>query len=385
MNHIFVPKSIILGGGALKEITNLLKSLEKNKPLIITDNNMVKLGIIKPLENYLNDFEIKYKIFKDTIPEPTSESILQAVDILKEGSFDSVIAFGGGSPIDSAKAISALASCGGNISDYKFPYIFNKETIPIIAVPTTAGTGSEVTKFTIITDEKTDEKMLCVGAGFLPTAAIVDYELSITVPPRTTADTGIDALTHAIEAYVSKKANFFSDTQAMAAMKLIFPNLRAVYRNGKDKKAREKVMIGSTLAGMAFSNSSVALVHGMSRPIGANYHVPHGLSNAMLLPSVTDFSIAGSPLRYSECAKKMGIALENDSQDLANKKLIEALYLLNKDLDVPTPSEFGIIKEDFYSKLDVLSKQAIDSGSPGNNPIIPSHEQIKELYRKLWV
>ncbi len=384
MNQILIPKSITFGGGSLKEITKLLKSLEKNKPLIITDRNMVKLEIIKPLETYLNKFKIKYEIFKDTIPEPTSESILNAVEILKKGSFDSIIAFGGGSPIDSAKAISALASHGGSISDYKFPNIFNKETIPIIAIPTTAGTGSEVTKFTIITDEKTDEKMLCLGTGFLPTAAIVDYELSLTVPPRTTADTGIDALTHAIESYVSKKANFFSDTQAMAAMKLIFPNLRAVYRNGNDKKAREKVMIGSTLAGMAFSNSSVALVHGMSRPIGANYHVPHGLSNAMLLPSVTNFSIAGSPLRYSECAKKMGIALENDSQDLANKKLIEALYMLNKDLDVPTPSEYGIIKEDFISKLDILSKQAIESGSPGNNPIVPSHEEIKDLYLKLW-
>ena len=384
MDKILLPNSLIFGGGTLKEITNLLDSLGKTKPFIITDNNMVELGIIKPLEIYLSESQIKYEIYKDTIPEPTSESILNAVDILKSGKFDSIIAFGGGSPIDSAKAISALASYGGKMSDYKFPYIFNKQAIPIIAIPTTAGTGSEVTKFTIITDEKTDEKMLCVGTGFLPAAAIVDYELSLTVPARTTADTGIDALTHAIEAYVSKKANFFSDTQALAAMKLIFPNLRLVFKNGNDKKAREKVMIGSTLAGMAFSNASVALVHGMSRPIGANYHVPHGLSNAMLLPTITQFSISGSPLRYSECAKAMGIAEANDNQNLANQKLIDALYMLNKDLNVPSPAEYGINKEDFIGKLDILSKQAIDSGSPANNPIVPSHNQIKDLYLKLW-
>ncbi len=384
MNKILLPNSLTFGGGALKEIINILESIGKKRPFIITDNNMVKLEIIKPLETYLKEFQIKYQIFKETIPEPTSKSILQAVDILKDGNFDSIIAFGGGSPIDSAKAISALATYGGSMSDYKFPYIFNKKAIPIIAIPTTAGTGSEVTKFTIITDEKTDEKMLCVGTGFLPAAAIVDYELTLTVPPRTTADTGVDALTHAIEAYVSKKANSFSDAQAIASMKLIFPNLRSVYKNGNDKKAREKVMFGSTLAGMAFSNASVALVHGMSRPIGANYHVPHGLSNAMLLPTVTKFSISGSPLRYSECAKVMGIAFKNDEQDVANEKLINELYNLNKDLDVPSLLEYGIEKEDFISKLDILAKQAIDSGSPANNPIIPSHGEIKDLYLKLW-
>ena len=270
------------------------------------------------------------------------------------------------------------------MSDYKFPYIFNKKSIPIIAIPTTAGTGSEVTKFTIITDELTDEKMLCVGAGFLPTAAIVDYELSLTVPPRTTADTGIDALTHAMEAFVSKKGKPFSDTQAASAMKLIFPNLRTVFLNGKDKNAREKVMMGSTLAGMAFSNASVALVHGMSRPIGANYHVPHGLSNAMLFLLSQIFLFLVLHRKYAYCAKIMGIADYNDNESTANQKLIDELYNLNLDLKVPTPEQYGINKEDFLSKLDILAKQALASGSPSNNPVIPSHNQIKELYLELW-
>ena len=384
MNEILLPNSIIVGGKTLKEINNVLSTIGSSKPLIITDNTMVNLGIIKPLEDYLIKFGIKYEIFKDTIPEPTSKSILEPVKILKQGKFDSVIAFGGGSPIDSAKAISALASYGGNMADYKFPFIFKKKSFPLIAIPTTAGTGSEVTKFTIITDDETDEKMLCVGPGFLPAAAIVDFELSMTVPPRTTADTGIDALTHAIEAFVSKKANAFSDAQAVSAMQLIFPNLRSVFLDGKNKKAREKVMIGSTLAGLAFSNASVALVHGMSRPIGANYHVPHGLSNAMLLPTVTNFSISGSPIKYAYCSKIMGIADFNDSTNIANQKLIKELYNLNIDLKVPTPKEFGIKEEDFKNKLDTLAKQALDSGSPNNNPVVPSHKEIKELYLKLW-
>ena len=385
MHNILLPNSITFGGGSLKEIINILKDMEKKRPFIITDSTMVSLKIIKPLEEYLIKYEISYEIFKDTIPEPTSASILEPVKILKQGKFDSIIAFGGGSPIDSAKAISALATHGGKMSDYKFPFVFNKKSIPIIAIPTTAGTGSEVTKFTIITDENTDEKMLCVGQGFLPEAAIVDYELSLTLPPRTTADTGIDALTHAIESYVSKKANLFSDNQAIAAMKLIFPNLRTVFQDGSNKKAREKVMLGSTLAGIAFSNSSVALVHGMSRPIGANYHVPHGLSNAMLLPTVTNYSISGAPAKYANASKAMGIANLNDSEDTSNQKLIDELYNLNNDLKVPTPEKYGINKDDFVSKLDILAKQAIESGSPSNNPVIPSHDQIKELYLKLWL
>ena len=218
----------------------------------------------------------------------------------------------------------------------------------------------------------------------MPTAAIVDYKLSLTVPKRTSADTGIDALTHAIEAYVSKKANIFSDTQAISAMKLIYPNLRKVYEDGNNLLAREKVMVGATLAGMAFSNTSVALVHGMSRPIGAFYHVPHGLSNAMLLPTITDYSLPAASLRYSQCSKAMGISENNEETESANKKLIDELYNLNKDLDVPTPKEYGINKNDFMGKLDIMATQALDSGSPNNNPRIPSHQEIKTLYEKLW-
>ena len=384
MSEIILPKFMNIGGGKIKSVTDILKKLNCKNPIIITDKTMVKLNIIEPLERALTDMQIRYKIFDDTMPEPTAKSIENGVSELKNGSFDCIIAFGGGSPIDSAKAISLLATQGGLIETYKFPFINIENNIPIIAIPTTAGTGSEVTKFTIITNEKTDEKMLCVGPAFMPIAAIVDYELTYSVPKRTTADTAIDSLTHAIEAYVSKKSNLFSDTQAISAMELIAPNIRRAYNNGKDQEAREKLMTGATLAGIAFSNSSVALVHGMSRPIGAFYHVPHGLSNAMLLPTVTEFSIPAAPERYSKCAKATGIANFDDSIEESNKKLLDELKQLNLDLEVPTLEEFGVKKETFFQNIDTMATQALASGSPNNNPIVPSHDELVSLYKKLW-
>ena len=384
MSEIILPKFMNIGGGKIKSVTDILKKINCKNPLIITDKTMVKLNIIEPLEKALTDMQIRYKIFDDTMPEPTAKSIENGVSTLKDGSFDCIIAFGGGSPIDSAKAISLLATKGGLIEDYKFPFINLENNIPIIAIPTTAGTGSEVTKFTIITNEKTDEKMLCVGPAFMPIAAIVDYELTYSVPKRTTADTAIDSLTHAIEAFVSKKSNLFSDTQAISAMELIAPNIRRAYNNGKDQEAREKLMTGATLAGIAFSNSSVALVHGMSRPIGAFYHVPHGLSNAMLLPTVTEFSIPAAPERYSKCAKAIGVANFDDSIEEANKKLLDELKQLNLDLEVPTLKEFGVKKETFFKSIDTMATQAIASGSPNNNPIVPSHDELVSLYKNLW-
>ena len=384
MSEVILPKFMNIGGGKITSVTDVLKKINCKNPLIITDKTMVKLNIIKPLEKALTEMQIRYKIFDDTMPEPTAKSIENGVSTLKDGSFDCIIAFGGGSPIDSAKAISLLATKGGLIEDYKFPFINLENNIPIIAIPTTAGTGSEVTKFTIITNEKTDEKMLCVGPAFMPIAAIVDYELTYSVPQRTTADTAIDSLTHAIEAFVSKKSNLFSDTQAISAMELIAPNIRKAYNNGKDQEAREKLMTGATLAGIAFSNSSVALVHGMSRPIGAFYHVPHGLSNAMLLPTVTEFSIPAAPERYSKCAKAIGIAKFDDSIEESNKKLLDELKQINLDLEVPTLEEFGVKKEAFLQNIDTIATQALASGSPNNNPIVPSHDQLVSLYKKLW-
>lgn len=383
-NQVILPRIMQLGAGASEAIPNVLGSLGCSRPLLITDKMMVQLGYAARIQNTLAASGLRADIFADTVPEPTVGSIRAGVEMARAGDYDSIIALGGGSPIDSAKAIGILAKLGGEMREYKFPRNVTESGLPIIAVPTTAGTGSEVTRFTIITDEQNDEKMLCVGIGFMPVAALVDYNLTLSLPPRVTADTGLDALTHAIEAYVSQKANLYSDSQALAAMRLIGPNLRRAYHEGSDKAAREAMMLGSTLAGVAFSSASVALVHGMSRPIGAFFHVPHGLSNAMLLPSITAFSIPAAAERYADCARAMGVATEQDRAEQANAKLLTELQALNDELQVPTPAQFGIDRERFFQLMPTMAQQALASGSPGNNPRVPTVEQMVELYSSLW-
>ncbi|WP_312256774.1 iron-containing alcohol dehydrogenase [Stutzerimonas nitrititolerans] len=385
MSHrIVLPRLMEIGAGASQQLAAVLGGLGCNRPLIVTDRMMVELGYAARLAEQLEQAGIASRCFADTEPEPTAASIRAGVQMVREGDFDSIVALGGGSPIDSAKAIGILGKFGGEMRDYRFPRDVSDAGLPLIAIPTTAGTGSEVTRFTIITDETSDEKMLCAGLGFMPVAALIDYELTLSLPPRVTADTGIDALTHAIEAYVSRKASLYSDAQALEAMRLLAPNLRSAFHEPRNLAAREAMMLGATLAGIAFSNASVALVHGMSRPIGAFFHVPHGLSNAMLLPAVTAFSIPAAPERYADCARAMGVASEGDSVETANDKLLSELRALNKELQVPSPAQFGIARERFFELRETMAKQALASGSPGNNPRVPSEAEIIDLYETVW-
>lgn len=377
---ILLPRILHIGAGASAQVGNVLETLGCSRPLIVTDASMVKLGYVERLQAHLPPSDV----YADTVPEPTEASIIAGVEKVKSGTYDCIIALGGGSPIDSAKAIAILGKYGGRMRDYKVPRIVNEPGLPVIAIPTTAGTGSEATRVTVITDHERDEKMLCLGMGFLPIAALVDYELTLSLPPRTTADTGIDALTHAIEAYVSKKANPYTDSQALQAMQLIAPNLRRAYHNGQDRPAREAMMLGATLAGIAFSNASVALVHGMSRPIGAFFHVPHGLSNAMLLPTVTAYSIPAASARYADCARAMKVASTDDADTVANHKLLEELRALNTELQVPTPEAFGINRFAFFNLTRTMAEQALASGSPGNNPRVPTVDEMVKLYEQLW-
>ena len=382
--QVILPRIMQIGEDASQDIHIVMANLGCSRPLIITDPMMVKLGYVERIQQRLTREGISAEVFDETVPEPTVTSIQAGVAKARGGDYDCIIALGGGSPIDSAKAIAILAKHGGEMRDYKFPRIVVESGLPIIAVPTTAGTGSEVTRVTIIADEKTDEKMLCIGIGFMPVAALIDFSLTLSLPARITADTGIDALTHAMEAYVSKKASLYSDSQALEAMRLIGPNLRRAYHDGSNKTAREAMMLGSTLAGVAFSNASVALVHGMSRPIGAHFHVPHGLSNAMLLPSVTAFSIPAAAERYADCARAMGVATATDSNEVANAKLLAELCALNDELQVPSPAQFGIDRAQFFAQLPVMAEQALASGSPNNNPRVPSADEIIEIYKQLW-
>merc|ERR1712232_29570 len=244
--------------------------------------------------------------------------------------------------------------------------------------------GSEVTRVAVISDPETQEKMLLMGTNLLATAAIVDYKLTMTCPYRVTADSGIDALVHAVEAYVSVKANDMTDANAVQAMRLLSRNLRTVCEDPANEPAREAMMPGSTLAGLAFSNASVALVHGMSRPIGVHFHVPHGLSNAMLMPTITEFSIPKAERRYADCARFMGLATLDESDDAACAKLVAELIQLNVDLKVPTPKDFGIDEEHYMGLRQLMAEQALASGSPNNNPRVPTAEEIVELYAKTY-
>lgn len=381
---ITTPRLIQIGGGAVAGIGDVVRRVRASKPLIVTDPFMRDSGMLARLTDPLDAAGVEYGVFADTVPDPTTDVIEAGAAVLAGADYDCMIGFGGGSPIDTAKAMAILHAGGGRMRDYKVPAQADMAALPVIAVPTTAGTGSEVTKFTVITDTETDEKMLIMGLAALPTAAVVDYELTLSMPYRLTADTGIDSLTHAIEAYVSRKASPQTDSVALSAMKLIAANIRTACQDPGNHKAREAMMLGAMQGGMAFSNASVCLVHGMSRPIGAFFHVPHGLSNAMLLPAVTAFSAEAALERYADCARAMGVADEEEGNQSAVAKLLDELRSLNADLGVPTPKDYGIDEKRYFELMPIMAQQALDSGSPGNNPRVPTPEEIVRLYEEAW-
>ncbi|WP_157219823.1 iron-containing alcohol dehydrogenase [Flavisphingomonas formosensis] len=384
MTTLTMPRTLRVGGGALAELPDALAQAGLARPFVVSDRFLAGNGLLDRLVEILRAAGIAPGVFVDTVSDPTIAAIEAALAALREGDHDCVIGFGGGSPIDTAKAVAVRAVHDVPYAAMKAPVANDAPGLPIVAVPTTAGTGSEATRFTIITNEETDEKMLCAGLGFLPSIAIVDYELTLAKPRRLTADTGIDSLTHAIEAYVSRRANPFSDAMALSAMRLIAPNLRRVCADPGDRPARAAMMEGALHAGIAFSNASVALVHGMSRPIGAFFHVPHGLSNAMLLPAVTAFSAPAALGRYADCARAMGIADEREGNQAAVARLVGELGALNAELEVPTPAAYGISETDWFARMPTMAQQAVASGSPANNPRIPEIAEIEQLYRDVW-
>jgi alcohol dehydrogenase class IV len=381
---ITLPRHSKIGRGASEELGTLCVQLGINRPLMVTDGYLASTGKAERLATILRTAGCTPAVFSDTVPDPTSSSLHPALEALRAHKADGVIGFGGGSPMDTAKALAVLARNEDSISQFKAPRSYNGPALPIVAVPTTAGSGSEATQFTVITDDGTDEKMLCPGLSFLPVATVVDFTLTMSMPARLTADTGVDALTHAIESYVSRRANPFTDGLALTAMRTISAHLRRAYADGTDDAAREAMMLASMQAGMAFSNASVALVHGMSRPIGGHFHIAHGLSNAMLLPAVTRFSASSATARYADCARAMMLADELVTDDIATAALVDELHTLCRDVEVPTPSAYGIARTDWDKRLEVMATQALASGSPANNPRVPDRGEIVELYRELF-
>ncbi len=306
----------------------------------------------------------------------------KALTLVLDRRADGLVAIGGGAVIDTAKAMALLAANDGPLPAYRGANLFPRPGIPLVAVPTTAGTGSEVTRFTVITDPETRVKMLITDDKMVPRAAIVDPSLTVDAPPRVTASAGVDALTHAIEAYVSRKANPLTDTLALSAIRRLAWSLPAAFADGQDRDARTAAAIGALEAGLAFSNASVALVHGMSRPLGAVFGVPHGIANAMLLAVVTEYSLEAAPERYGDIGEALGMEQEGTNEATAARRALQAIRALCQTLNIPTLAGYGIDPDELERVAPKMAADALASGSPANNPRVPSADEIVELYRR---
>lgn len=377
--------AILHGGGSRHQVGALAKELGGTRALIVTDAGVISLGYHEAIAASLETAGIGAVIFSEVQPDPTKANVLAGVAMLQETGCDLVIALGGGSPIDTAKVISVLPTNPVDMTAFAGLHKIPNAGLPLIAIPTTAGTGSELTKVAVITDTDRDVKMMMLSAPLQPRAAIQDFELTLSMPAPLTAAVGVDTFTHGLEAFVSRKANAMSDTFARSCMALVANYLRRAYATPDDREAREGMMIAAGQGGMAFSNSSVCLVHGMSRPIGAVFHVPHGLSNAMLLPALTSFSIPGNPTRYAEAARIVGAATESEPDAVAARKLGDWLQALNADLGIiPLSAWKHADRETFDAKKAKMAQDALDSGSPANNPKVPTVEEVVALYEQVW-
>lgn len=381
-NQFIMPGKIVYGEGALQNAKPLLKSFGK-KALIVTDRFMTRLGNVKLVTDILDELSINYCVFDGVNSEPTDTIIDMGIEKYRAEKCDFLIAVGGGSPIDAMKAIGAVATNGGEIDDY-YGKIIDIPTPPMVAVPTTSGTGSEATQFTIITNTKENIKMLLKGPVLMPSLAIDDPAFTLTAPPSITAATGLDALCHATEAYTSRKAQPLTDDLAVSATKRIFKNLPIVYKEPKNVEARAEMSLAALEAGVAFNNASVTLIHGMSRPIGALFHVPHGISNAMLMNECYKFAIDGAYDRFADLARAIGVAHRADSDKDAAEKFLEACEDICSVCEIPTLEQYGIDKGKFFEAMDKMADDAIASGSPANTIKKVTKKDILKIYKNLW-
>jgi alcohol dehydrogenase len=379
-----MPKSVLYGRNPIEKLGEQSKKFGK-RAFIVTDTIMEKLGYVERCIKQLNKKGITVITYNKVNAEPTNLHVLEALTICKEGKCDFIIGIGGGSCIDAAKAVAVLHTNGGAIEYYVQKDVeIENDPLPLIAIPTTSGTGSEVTSVAVITNKKTDVKMMMKHPSFTPQVAIIDPILTSSVPPHITAATGIDALCHAIEAYISKFSQPLTDVLSLSAIESIMKYLRIAYEDGDNMEAREAMMIASLQAGIAFSNASVTLVHGMSRPVGALFHVPHGISNAILLPTVLEFTKTSAVKRLAEIGRNLNKDLYSCSEEeVANYTLAE-IKKLCFDLRIPNLKEYGIDEIEFENAISKMASDAIESGSPGNNPRVPSYNEIKQLYRQCF-
>jgi alcohol dehydrogenase class IV len=370
------PRVLYTGWGTFAEsAAAALAEVGITRPVLVTDPVVGGLATIRAA---LAAAAIPLAGTFDGIPgEPTTREVAAGLAAVRAARGDGIIAIGGGAVLDTAKAIALLWANPGTLPDFMGANRFAQPGLPVIAVPTTAGTGSEVTRFTVIVDPLTQVKMLITDDKMVPRAAIVDPSLTVDAPPRVSASAGVDALTHAIEAYVSRRANPLADSLALAAIGHLSWSLPRVVRDGTDRDARTAAAIGALEAGLAFSNASVALVHGMSRPLGAVFGVPHGIANSMLLPTVMAYSAEAAAERYREIARIFG----RGSPLLRGDDLgVETIRAYCAALGIPSLSRYGITAGALSEHAPKMAQDALASGSPANNPRVPTAAEIVELY-----
>ncbi|HJI86504.1 MAG TPA: iron-containing alcohol dehydrogenase [Ruminococcus bromii] len=383
MSHFVIPNHTVVGTNVLGEAAPLLKKMG-NKAFIVTGRHVAVSDMMKQLTALLDENGIGCVIFDGITGEPTDTMIENGVEMLKSSGCDFIIGIGGGSPLDSAKAIAAMTVNEGSIADYNGKEITG-EILPLVAIPTTAGTGSEATKFTVITDSEKGIKMLLKGDVLVPKLAIVDSSFTVGAPKSVTSATGLDALTHAVEAYTSRKAFSMTDTLAVSAVKRIMKYLPIAYREPDNSLAREQMSVAALEAGICINNSSVTIVHGMSRPIGALFHVPHGMSNAMLLKECLSFAVSGAYEKFANLGRETGVASDSDSNETAAEKFIDSLQSICDVCEIPTLEQYGIDRDEYYSKISKMATDAVASGSPANTVKEVTVDDCIEIYKKLYV
>ncbi|WP_029897716.1 iron-containing alcohol dehydrogenase [Desulfohalovibrio reitneri] len=379
----FIPNVTLIGIGASKEIPQKIRDIGGTKPLIVTDQGIVNAGILKQITDLLDKAKMSYEVYDKTIPNPTDENVHNGVEVYQKAKCDSLITLGGGSSHDCGKGIGLVVSNGGKIHDFEGIDKSTKPLPPYLAVNTTAGTASEMTRFCIITDLSRKVKMAIVDWRVTPNIALDDPLLMMGMPPALTAATGMDALTHAVEAYVSTVATPMTDACAEKAIELIFTFLRRAVANGQDVEAREGMCFAQYLAGMAFNNASLGHVHAMAHQLGGFYDLPHGECNAILLPHVESFNLIARVDRFAKMAEIMGENIEGLSKRDAAEKCVDAIKVLSTDVGIPSGLvELGKKYGKQVKKADIatMTENAQKDACGFTNPRCPTDNDVMAIF-----
>ncbi|APB76516.1 MULTISPECIES: iron-containing alcohol dehydrogenase [Paenibacillus] len=379
--HVFfVPSINLMGTGCLHEVGPYIKELNLNKALVVTDKFLMKSGIAGKVTSLLDDIGLNYAVYDEVKPNPTCKNVHDGVQFLQENGCDFLISIGGGSPQDTAKGIGIIATNGGHITEYEGVHKSKHKSLPIVAINTTAGTSAEITINYVITDEERKVKMVMVDKNSVATISVNDPELMVDKPAALTAATGLDALTHAIEALVTPGSNPVTDATALAAVEIIFNHLARTVSNGHDIEAREQMVYAIFLGGLAFNNAGLGYVHAMAHQLGGVYDLPHGVCNAMLLPIVEEENAKHVPEKFRAIAKVIGFEDKGKTDKECADYVIQRIKDLSKEVGIPSKlSELGVNEVD----LDLLAENSMKDACAPGNPFIPSKEQVIEMFKKI--